>query len=173
MARVIYAQAKDKRLQGLLPPARFQWFVDGDVPMTNFSHSFAVRMDAQAREDPDLTVNLTIYGHGAPGHVQFCKEDLTVNTLWGIRPIRGRINRIDFISCKVALYDDGTKFCSELAKYLNCYVRASDSREEGDFVGEDGFFRLHAWKGTLTTWGPSGVVAKKETIHVVPRIKGS
>ncbi|WP_156996903.1 hypothetical protein [Knoellia aerolata] len=153
---------RDTRLQGTKPAGDSVLEVDANTPLAFFILTGGDT--ALHNADP---VRLKLMAHGAPGHVQVCKEGLGLDNLASLSVLRDRFRAgVDLFSCSVAFIapgkGDGNVFCSRMAQTLNTSVRASTATQ---------FYTLHTagsgldfgqWEGTVLTYGPKGDVINVE-----------
>jgi len=115
-----------------------------------------------AKAEDDGKINVVINCHGTPGRLQIGqgvgRSDLPMFSLW-----YGIVEKIWITSCGVGFIDsegsetDGNYFCSQMAKWANCYVVAPT---ETQFSEEKiyPFGEIDSFEGLVLSYGPKGDV---------------
>lgn len=163
----------DLRVMGRTAPSHASNF---DVDQTTPLSYFVTRTLSEAAIYND-DVQLIIFAHGYEYHdargggygVQFCREDLQLNTIGQLTPLRGHIHGgIVLLSCAVAHIGqpggrgDGNILCSRIAQVTGTCVTGSTMSQTYTQIGgsrlQKAFAVPDAWRGTVLTYGPTGAV---------------
>ncbi len=163
----------DLRIIGRTAPSHASNF---DVDQTTPLSYFVTRTLTEAAIYND-DVQLIILAHGyecqdsrGGGYgVQFCREDLQLDTIGQLTPLHGHIHGgIVLLSCAVAHIGqpggrgDGNMLCSRIAQITGTCVTGSTMSQPYRWLGgsrlQKPFAVPHGWRGTVLTYGPSGAV---------------
>ena len=172
----------DRRLLGSTAPGNYAHFdVDQTTPLTYFVSR--TLQEASAYHDE---IRLLIFAHGyeAPGlgggfGIQFCRDDLTLDTMGALSPLRGHIGGgILLFSCATAHIapgsaarggsGDGNIFCSRMAQITGTTVTAGTMEQTNLVFCINKHLKIVSylpWRGTVLTYGPSGAVL---SVHDYP-----
>ena len=101
----------------------------------------------------------TTWSKGGWG-LQFCKENLTVETISNFSAWLGKVKQIDILGCAFAYITpgregkpgDGNFLSYRFAQITGAYVRASTADQYYLVNGMD----FGQWEGTVTTYAPTG-----------------
>lgn len=156
--RLVY---RDVRLLGNRPAGDTVIEVNFDTPLQFFLDSATNTAAHTAAQ-----VRLKIMAHGAPGLVQFCRENIAAANLPLLSTLRDKFAAgVDLFSCSVAFIEagngDGNVFCSQMAQTLNTSVRASTATQFYNLGSAGAGLDFGRWEGTVLTYGPRG-----DVIHV-------
>ena len=157
--RLVY---RDVRLEGFRPAGDTVIEVNFDTPLQFFLDT--------AGDVPTHTaqpVRLKIMAHGTPGHVRFCREELSLANVSALSVLRDKFaSGVDLCACEVAFIaagqGDGNVFCSRMAQTLGTSVRASTAIQIYNLGTAGSGLDFGGWEGTVLTYGPRGDVVNVE-----------
>jgi hypothetical protein len=133
----------------------------GDVRVRLMAHGIEIGMVAAGVVmDSPLRSHIQrnrIQSQGGWG-LEFCAQNLTLDTLKEFSPWYGKVRQIDILGCGIAYITpgregkagDGNLLCYRLAQITGSYVRASTAAQ--NYVGMD----FGPWEGTVITYAPTG-----------------
>jgi hypothetical protein len=167
---------RDVRLAGEKPKGDKVLEVDQNTPL-----NWPVLWLSDISKDNGGDVYLKIMAHGIEtktsqgGYgIWFCKEGINLTTLEQLKPLFGKVKKIDLLACGAAYITpgcegkegDGNLLCYRLAQVTGAYVRASTATQlytvSGDWAWSHDPLDFGPWEGTVLTYGPTGGVVKVE-----------
>lgn len=171
---------RDVRLEGWRPNEGDKTKVvecNFDTPLSWFVSYSSGYADMTRKEKNDI-VQLKIMAHGRyldgnGGYgLEFCQDDLSVNTLARISGLRGKFaGGVELYACGAAAVTPGSGvgvgngaiFCRRLAMTLATNVTASDTPQiYGKGTGPKDGLDFGKWQGNVFTWDKNGALIKKE-----------
>ncbi len=144
----------------------------GDASLKILAHGFAQKLPYAATKTyrSGIVTQTPIFSQGGAG-VEFCMENIRLDTLTRFMPLSGKLKGIDLMGCGAAYTTpgfagtdgDGNLLCYRLAQITRTYVRASTATQMYNvrvplWMPVD----FGAWEGTVITYAPNGSVYKVE-----------
>jgi hypothetical protein len=166
----------DMRLDGNTPSGDFDTM---EVTAATALSEFVNRALTVANLNGGIN-RLKILAHGFEGAdgelgwgIQFCKENLKLNTVWQLYPLKGSVSYIYLMSCGAAHLDpghdnqdgDGWTLCCKLASTTGAWVKASTETQEYSKFNLSPWHWMEIdfgdWEGNVYWFSPDGIGAMR------------
>jgi hypothetical protein len=145
----------------------------GDACLKVLAHGFEQRLPVVATKTyrSGIVTQAPIFSQGGAG-IQFCRENIRLDTLGRFALLRGKLKGIDLMGCGAAYITpgfegtdgDGNLLCHRLAQVTGTYVRASTATQFYNTTGPLWApIDFGVWEGTVITYAPNGSVYKVES----------
>ncbi len=145
----------------------------GNVCLKILAHGFEQPLPQAATKTyrSGIVTQTPTFSQGGAG-IQFCRENIRLDTLSRFASLRGKLKGIDLMGCGAAYITpgfegtdgDGNLLCYRLAQITRTYVRASTATQFYN-AGVPAWAPIDfgAWEGTVITYNPDGGLYRMES----------